>query len=717
MLSETQVRILLRLADFGAEVETAWDVPRDLSLPGLAEHLGLVRSAIHKPLKELQNSGLVDTRSTHVIGGGSRRRIVVFLTSQGREKVASISSEKKPTEAVGLAIGTMPDSIHIRGRDEIVSSIFDSLSSGAKIHLSGLPGIGKTSIARAVAGRLMEIGWKIRWSTCHTDADASAIGRMWVGDNALTDPIAIASVVSNRKTLIVLDEAQELSPRHVDSISQMLSECANNAGSILIAVRAPSPFTELVGYEEVRIEGLEIDDAVDLLPEDTDQELAKQVAGALGGHPLALRLWSSEDEMPGEGQELQDYVEQTVIRKLSEEAKCTLNELSLTPVPLDISEVSDDRGTAELDDAAILRWMSNLVEPHHLIRNVLRASIDEEKTKKIHSQIAEFWAKMEGPRARRIEAHHRLNSDKEVDSEWLLESIAIISDDDNAAAAVLMEDAISVSNNESFRFAAIDLALERGEPSIAENHLEEVSESPQSLIRQARLARLKGDTSLASELESMALEDLPLAEAVRHQMASLVRKHDDRLPGAKTTISLVEVDEIDISKFPESDRSAASLALDLLRHAVAQDNGEVEVTANTRSSLATMMGENHPRLALIDLRSLLLVDSTRAIETAKEFIANEENETARIQAIHASLEATHPEYPEWLIAEHANLNSNSLRPDIASHRRLSAQCWYWRGILEPSMRLSHWREAISRFKTAECSTAASDLLTRLTRSL
>ncbi|HJL64078.1 MAG TPA: hypothetical protein QGF70_00690, partial [Candidatus Thalassarchaeaceae archaeon] len=433
----------------------------------------------------------------------------------------------------------------------------------------------------------MEIGWKIRWSTCHTDADASAIGRMWIGDNSPTDPIAIASVVSNRKTLIVLDEAQELSPRHVDSISQMLSECANNAGSTLIAVRAPSPFTELVGYEEVRIEGLEIDDAVDLLPEDTDHEIAKQVAGALGGHPLALRLWSPEEKIPGEGQELQDYVEQTVIRRLSEEAKCTLNELSLTPVPLDISEVSDDRGTAELDDAAILRWMSNLVEPHHLIRNVLRASIDENKIKQIHSQVAEFWAKMEGPRARRIEAHHRLNSDKEIDSEWFLQSIAMISDDDNAAAAVLMEDAIAVSNNESFRFAAIDLALERGEPSIAENHLEEVSESPQSLVRQARLARLKGDSSLASELESMALEDLPPSEAVRHQMASLVRKHDDRLPGNKTTISLVEVDEIDISKLPESDRSAASLALDLLRHAVAQDNGEVEVAANTRSSLVT----------------------------------------------------------------------------------------------------------------------------------
>ena len=69
MLSETQRRLLLRLADFGAEIESAWDVPEHYHSPGLAEHLGLVRSAIHTPLKELESSGLISTRSAHVIGG------------------------------------------------------------------------------------------------------------------------------------------------------------------------------------------------------------------------------------------------------------------------------------------------------------------------------------------------------------------------------------------------------------------------------------------------------------------------------------------------------------------------------------------------------------------------------------------------------------------------------------------------------------------------
>ena len=84
MLPEAQLRILARLAQFGGELEKAWDVPRALSLPGLAESLGVVRSALHAPLSALEADGHVSTRSAHVIGGGTRRRTVVHITDRGR---------------------------------------------------------------------------------------------------------------------------------------------------------------------------------------------------------------------------------------------------------------------------------------------------------------------------------------------------------------------------------------------------------------------------------------------------------------------------------------------------------------------------------------------------------------------------------------------------------------------------------------------------------
>ena len=58
-----------------------------------------------------------------------------------------------------------------------------------------------------------------------------------------------------------------------------------------------------------------------------------------------------------------------------------------------------------------------------------------------------------------------------------------------------------------------------------------------------------------------------------------------------------------------------------------------------------------------------------------------------------------------------------LREDLAMHRRLCAQRWYWRGVLEPDRRLSHWREAVSRFRMAECSAAATELIGRMARAI
>ena len=156
---------------------------------------------------------------------------------------------------------------------------------------------------------------------------------------------------------------------------------------------------------------------------------------------------------------------------------------------------------------------------------------------------------------------------------------------------------------------------------------------------------------------------------------------------------------------------------DRLRHAVAVESGSVETLANVRSSLVAQMGEDHPRLALIDLRTLITSQAEGSLDKAREYIDLEVESIDKIIAIHIALEATSPSHPDWLVSAHNNAIGIELRPEIPSHRRLLAQRWYWRGVLEPNMRLSHWREAISRFKSAECPAAASELLVRLTRSL
>ncbi len=716
MLSNTQSAILLRISEFGAEIESSWDVPRALSLPGLAEHLGLVRSAIHNPLKELEEMGLIVTRLAHVIDGGSRKRTVVHLTSLGHERVESISIDNI-IESRGISVGPLPQSINLIGREDIVNRIVENMFNYGKIQLSGLPGIGKTSIARKVAEKVMDKGWKVCWSTCNSDTDVSVIGSAWLNGESPRDPQAIASVVCSKKTLLILDEVQELSDRHTEAISDLLEACSKEDISCLISVRAPSPFGNIVGFDELRIEGLKIKDAVNLLPSNIDHQSAQKIAETLGGHPLALKLWNHDDDIPEKGQAVTEYVQKTVLKRLSSEAKSTLDELSLSPLPLSFDEISNEDGAWHLEESAVLRWIENFIEPHHLIRNVRISLIDEQSIRAIHRKSAIFWEKKEGLRARRIEAHHRLNSGDNIDPDWIVNIAEKLSQDDSAAAAVLIEDASLSIGDEKIHFAAIDLALERGEPKVAESHLDNLEESPQSLVRRARISRYRGDNNGAKKAESKAIKHLSPAERVRLEIASLVRQYDDRLPGESSTIDINQLSEVDFSIIPDADKSAASLSLNLLRHALALESGDVEAAANTRSSIATALGEDHALLSIIDLRARLSFGTPDSMEIARKYIENEENIISRTRAILFALESSNPEIPQWLKNQHSMLSTESLRKDIPSHRRLIAQYWYWRGVLEPNMRLSHWREAINRFKSAECSKASNDLLIKLSRSL
>lgn len=70
MVSSSQKRILAWLSQFSPDIENSWDVSRDIALPGIADGLGVVRSALNLPLKKLEQSGMVFKRMGHVIGGG-----------------------------------------------------------------------------------------------------------------------------------------------------------------------------------------------------------------------------------------------------------------------------------------------------------------------------------------------------------------------------------------------------------------------------------------------------------------------------------------------------------------------------------------------------------------------------------------------------------------------------------------------------------------------
>ena len=382
-------------------------------------------------------------------------------------------------------------------------------------------------------------------------------------------------------------------------------------------------------------------------------------------------------------------------------------------------------GTEELDESAILRWSGTLVEPHHLVRNVRRAAIADGNME-IHSKLAEMWSKRSGARARRMEAHHRIESGEDIDPEWVSESVREITSVDSAAAAVVLDHAISLSPEEGLVEMAIDLALERGEPDIASIHIESLGEGPGRDLRLARLARLEGDWKSADELEASAISAMQPSERVRAEISSLVRRYDDRLPGSiKAELAeelLSGADSIDVSELDPEDRELASLSIDLLRHSLALETKDLEKASMARESIESRMGPDDPRIPSLDLRARLSVASQsdalseQATDSVWRHIEESTNHLDRIRMIHMALE-TFSEPPKWLTEAHASFEIESLRQDLASHRRAASHWWYWRGVLNRDDRLSSWKEAIVRMRAAGCGNASRELTQRLSREL
>ena len=703
MLPESQARILRLLARYPEEMESAWDVPRELSLPGLAESLGLVRSALHEPLKALEDAKLIHTRTAHVIDGGSRKRNVIHLTAKGRQQATTIIA------TVGEMTTNVEGDGGLHGRANELLSLSEALENGFAV-VTGMPGIGKTALLQGLGNT--------RFCTLDASMDATALVGSWLAsDDPPRDIDAQLALLANLgDSILVADEVQAVHERHREGIDALFARLMTPDGpKLAIGIRAPSPYEATV-----RLEGIPVEDGQLLLGDSVSEERALEVTEALDGHPLALHLWTPSDELPEASDAVQSFVEETVLSRLSDSERSDLDSLSCEPRPVDATHL-DALDIDSLDDAALLRWPAGHVEVQHLIRNVRRVAWSN--SEEIHAAAAQRWSAIESHDARWFEAHHMTMAGLDS-SDFIEEHSAAIASTGSAATSVLIEDALqALPDAHGLRRMAAQIALDRGEAKHAEAHLNELPEPDHALL--ARLHRINGDLSAAAEADAAALSTASPAMASQMQLSRLAVMLDDRLPDEVSNLSPIEqgLSKVNIGTLDADKRRSAVVLLAVLRHRVAVLKKEAENALKIRNDLAELAGGQDPLVERLEhLADLFLAEPDGAEALAAEsamrrLVERTSDPIQRVSLGLALVQAQSRTNSPGAATTLERLQEVPLPLDLAAGRRLDAMRWYWRGKLESNSRIAYWREAALRLRSAECPHAARELMTRLHRAL
>ena len=728
-ISAPQERILRWLGGFSPTMEKAWDVTRDLSLPGISEALGVVRSALNSPLSKLEEEDLVFKRKAHVIGGGSRRRHVYHLTDEGRQLLEGLGEEAtNEASNKGALHGTAPQLGHTHGRQQFAEEVAEQMREQHCLILSGLPGIGKTTVGGLVSEHLLNSGINVRWAQVDKFTDAQALCRHWGFKGPLpNDEHALAEYVAKKckKDALVIDDAHLIDERHLASIQSLcglLDEA--KATHMLVIGREPLWFPGVP--LRIAVPALDAKDAALLLGQSTDETTRIHIAESLGGHPLAIMLHEEGTPLPEAGADIQSYVENVVLSTLDASMRSGLDHLVMVPMPIEAAKAFDSDVVGNLDDYAFLRWTSGLekMEVQHLVRNVRRSAFDEETLQQLHKAAVIHWQKVaETQDDQVILLYHRIASlDDGLEAQLEGEMDRLLGTH-SGAFSVLLEQAIKVSVNPShLHYLAGKIALERCEHNHARRHLDFIEDAAESRHIALGLAMLEGRVSDAEELIEVGLNSAIQGDANKMALAAASSRIDDRVFGQEDATLGHDVkhylSKVDLSGEAPDKRSVVLVAMSMIQHALALYEGEFTKAQRMRESLAGISGLNEPLVQEMEAKAQLVAaksaeERSIAIQAMKAAIEIQTN-PVRADALQLSL-------IEHLIEHEPGEGKELLRtlpkPPIvansATQHRLNARWWTCTSKAQPSLRRIALREAIAQHRAAGCPRAAKVLETQL----
>ena len=731
MLSRSQEKLLRYLGAFPIGLEEAWDVPRDLSLPGLADAMGVVRSGLNQPLNALLEMAFISVRVAHVIGGGSRRRQVYHITTAGRVWLESNPETAKAGQKISP--DSLAETTFLVGRSATLKDVHERLEKERKLVVGGLSGVGKTVLLDAYAEGLLAAKRRVRRANVDEFTDAKSLFASWYSDEGPA-PSETASMVERlaeeeATTVFMVDDVDRLAPRHQEEVVELLESLLDAGCTALLAGRLP--LFEGLTWPMLRLGTLEPKVAADLLGEHLEASQRLRIARALGGHPMALQLYREGDPLPEAGADVQAFVEQTMLKLLAETERSCLDLMALYPRPLSPTDAPGSEEVDALDERALLRWSidSERVEVQHLVRNVRRAMLDDDDLRRLHGLSLNHWQeRLNRPQGALLRLYHAMALEKDELDAWIDDDFDRLVAADAGALAVLFDRATQQHpENERLHYWAGRVAVQRNEPERARTHLEAVRDEALHDDLAHAMALLEGDETAAQRLLERQLERAASVERTRLVLRTAVQRLDDRLFDEPSSIDVQSIRSLlnDV-ELPDAGpvRATVTVSMSMIRHALALHDGDTERATALAEQLAGLSNDEDPLVQQMKLRTQL-----HQRTSSGEGMASLRSQTMTVMEVQPS--PLHSAAVGLTFGEH--LASDSLdeaatflatlpSPDHlegagAPSMRYAARWWYLAGRTGYRPAAMALREAARCFRQAGCLRAAKAATLRLHRVL
>ncbi len=729
MLSRSQDRLLRYLGGFPVALEQAWDVPRDLSLPGLAEAMGVVRSGLNQPLTGLLDDGYISVRVAHVLGGGSRRRQVYHITQKGRAWL-----EEHPEESDAGVDAHLNKRRTVVGRASEIGELHALLKKHKRAVVGGLSGVGKSALLRAFAGERCPEFSALRWADVDEFSDAGSLLSSWFPEDGHPprdlEAMVDRAAMDGPSTLFVVDDIHRISARHFDSVVSFLNAIHERGQSLVLAGRLP--LVEGLDWPMLRLASLEPKHAKELLGHHLDEDRRLEIAKALGGHPMALNLYQEGALLPEAGENIQAFVEQTMLSGLSDQERKALDSMVLFPRPLPADIAPAAEWVGALDDRALLRWSGDAeaFEVQHLVRNVRRTMLTEEELRRLHAEAVAHWdAHQDQPAYAVLRLYHAMALEVDDVQGMVEPQFDRLMEAEGAAMAVLFDRATKQRpEDEHLHYWAGRVAVQRQELAHARHHLELVHSEALSDDLAHQLALLEGDEAEAQRLLERQLSRANSLEKSRMLLRAAVQHVDDRLFDEdqfvnKTAIQAL-LDELELPENVEW-RSSIMVSMSMIQHTLALLEGDNQRAAALVENLESISSADDA--VVLNMKFKALIHAVAAgIQDSTVNLSE-----AAVHAMEAQPSAFHRATVGLLYAEHLVRTSDSeageffaslATPDElgglgAPIQRYAARWWYVFAHLNKDQATMALREASRCFRAAGCLRASKAVARQLHRLL